>query len=817
MFCHMCGKQIRDEASFCPYCGTALKTSDVQDTRPKSSLPEEGEDVPIMRNQSLDPQKSRKGLIIGLCLAAVAIVLIAIFMIKGKGQPDNSKNQETHDLIFDSFSVDEQYFTSGEEYEIIFTAKLTEDVPEVTLYKEETKIGMMHDDGMEGDEVSGDGIYTYVLNDLLEAEETTETRFFAKADGVEDATISIYIFPVLSDNLAQEASSKYEEVEKSLSDAEKKLGDDEGYVDAEYIEQAFDEAEEILKSYIDSGDILFYERGEESIYAKFTSGIALVYYPKIRGVDAAGEDVSITVLTCQPYYKSMKNEAEDPAFLDLQDEKAQLLEDSFSNYTFQENLDDGEVTLEKIRSFGKDSVILWHGHGNVYNRTIWDVTVPILGTGESAGVFPLLSGDYITDKIVASGGKWWITPTYIDAYCGDMSGSFLYLAACKSGQYPQLAQAFLNKGAIAVVANTETISRYYNVMMMTGTIGHMMELNEETGNYYTLGEALKLTKEEYGNDDTEYSSDPKGATPIIYGADGYDYRFSQYDIDGSDSATDSDLTGVYVFDSVEPDYGDSDSLLGSTVTVEATSDGNYTAYVSEPGFSYTYDTFIERSDASIDLLNGLKSTGGVSQDGVRYDDADSVFYLVLHGDGIAVEHYGDGMAIFKKISNSNSENAYMDKLSEIKANADKTGDPPFGSNSVFYCFMDVDGDGFDEMLVESQATMNENSSYVTTSIYKQKGENIECIFSDPVGWESWQSSFCGFYPEESVIVLHFAHNSIDSYFCYQWNGEEFLESESIECAPNDDDAEAQAEGTLAGMGWGSKIDLLTGWKEYAEN
>jgi len=43
MFCRKCGKQIKDDSNFCPYCGEALKASDpVEEYIPHEAVAEQG-------------------------------------------------------------------------------------------------------------------------------------------------------------------------------------------------------------------------------------------------------------------------------------------------------------------------------------------------------------------------------------------------------------------------------------------------------------------------------------------------------------------------------------------------------------------------------------------------------------------------------------------------------------------------------------------------------------------------------------------------------------------------------------------------------
>lgn len=105
-----------------------------------------------------------------------------------------------------------------------------------------------------------------------------------------------------------------------------------------------------------------------------------------------------------------------------------------------------------------------------------------------------------------------------------MTNSLVYLAACQSGKDSTLANAFLNKGASAVVANSETILTLYNLTMQYATIYNMCSIKTNTANYHTLSEALSAAKAEYGQNDSRYGG--IGATPLIFGgSQANNYRF----------------------------------------------------------------------------------------------------------------------------------------------------------------------------------------------------------------------------------------------------------------------------------------------------
>ena len=123
---------------------------------------------------------------------------------------------------------------------------------------------------------------------------------------------------------------------------------------------------------------------------------------------------------------------------------------------------------------------------------------------------------------------------------------------------------------------------------------------------------------------------------------------------------------------------------------------------------------------------------------------------------------------------SGARTAYFAKLDKIQNEANEHGIPPFGgSNKVMYRFLDVDGDGKKEMLVESSTKKTEISSYVHAAVYKYKSGKVKQVMTD-CGWASWMGSFRYYYPKTRTLVTSFYHNSIrNDSMVYHWSGKRF--------------------------------------------
>ncbi len=106
-----------------------------------------------------------------------------------------------------------------------------------------------------------------------------------------------------------------------------------------------------------------------------------------------------------------------------------------------------------------------------------------------------------------------------DKYVGDLTGSIVYLGNCFSGRECTFAQAFLQKGAEAVIGNSHAIQVPYNSLVEYTTITKLGEINPKTHMTYTIYEALEYAKSIYGKNDHEKNPDLAGdpSEPILYG------------------------------------------------------------------------------------------------------------------------------------------------------------------------------------------------------------------------------------------------------------------------------------------------------------
>lgn len=483
----------------------------------------------------------------------------------------NISSGENEKVSLSNFTSDEQYFICGKESTITFTVDISNPEDKVELIKNENElVSYMHDDGLDGDVAANDGKYTCVVKEAINSDETLSVQYSAKSSDYSSNAINLYFFVPLTENTAKAAKDNYHLVLDEISKIEAPYINDDGLIKENDKTKIIYAVNTLLSDLVDRKIVLFFEEENGNFDIKLTSGLTIVYSPiigKNKNIDSIGSDTSATVLTFQPCFTDMGGQNYSTNaytlpqgvnfVLEMLDDVATDINSKFSNYSFSSstNYNDNQVTLNTIRALHEDEIVLWHGHG-YYGPVVKSCLV----TGEdfdwngwwwdTTGYFE----DCVTNRIINSWvtgyDKVIISSKYIEKYCGNLNNSLIYLAACDSGKTSELANSFLNKGSAAVVANSDTIIREYNVAMLYETLRNMLIINPATQNYYSLQEALNTAKTVYGSDDSDNRYGGVGATPNIFGGtNANNYRLCDSKIYVTGNVTDENnnlLDGVNI-------------------------------------------------------------------------------------------------------------------------------------------------------------------------------------------------------------------------------------------------------------------------------
>lgn len=498
--------------------------------------------------------------IYGKAIAFLLIIAVLILLVFS-----GCSNYENTEINLQNFSADETYFVVGTESDITFTVDVEGVVDSVNLCSDDgTLVGVMHDDGVDGDIAANDSKYTCIFTTTYK--DTNPVEYYVKSGNITSDKVTIYSFEMPNNEAdAEKAANAVDDVQQDLSNIENNYTDKNGYVDSDSVADVISDVKDYLEKQGTDGDILLYEADDNSIYIKFKSGITLVYEPSLEAVSANGSEVSLTFSAYQPN--------PDVAFdriSNLANELADEFESSATTYQGE------EVTLSRIKELPSNQVVFWNGHGGY-----GPIVKSFICSGEYFDRSAWWSDkeyrlDCLQDRIIKRSTEKQknlacVTSKFINYYCGDLSNDLILLASCHSGQNRKLADSFLNKGATAVLGFTDTVYTEYCCKICYYTLAYMTWVNPDTNNYYTLSEAVDKSKSEIGENDIVYAKKypdtfteikSEVATPKIFGGDNAEnYRLAEYvPVSASEfTVPDSKVLTIGQIDIIEPEITPEDA------------------------------------------------------------------------------------------------------------------------------------------------------------------------------------------------------------------------------------------------------------------
>lgn len=428
-------------------------------------------------------------------------------------------------ISLDNLSANSENILIGSNSNIIFTVQVEDYTGDlVELYCDNNVIGQFNDDGIEGDDLPNDNIYTCIISAEKSVSEDTYISYVAKANGVESNTLDIFYY----NNLTEEEYNQYLDVRMKTIEIENQYRNDKGYISFDNVYSILADIEDYVKLLVSQGIVQDYEKGNTDFYIKLNSGIGYIYTPEIYGVLNSGTNNKIITLepvkstarvifstittTIDKWYNNFEYQGSYsvPTCANMVTE----CNESFTYYTEmwpnQSNddmLEDQEVTVETLKNLSDYSIVIWEGHG-AYTELLHSA----LYTSQQVDLFDELESyslDIKQDRIIMTKGVWdtrlgsyyGITSKFIEKYYEGKSNAVIYLGACQSGKDNVLANAFLSKGASAVYCYDETVSMEYEMIMRTLVFYGLTAKYHHGTEPYTTTDALAYAQSICGTND----------------------------------------------------------------------------------------------------------------------------------------------------------------------------------------------------------------------------------------------------------------------------------------------------------------------------
>ncbi|MBQ8249590.1 MAG: InlB B-repeat-containing protein [Clostridia bacterium] len=408
------------------------------------------------------------------------------------------------DVEIYSFNTDVYDILLGDTRTVTFTseifANIELDSTAVAVISEDgTVLGYMNDDGINGDVTEDDGIYT--LKTSFTATAVGNTKYSVTVNNIVTSAnrINIGYYREYTDA----DFNSLQDVVDAINAAIAAFVDADGYLLDDKYEDANAAAIAVLDEFVALGVVSEYTPEEYIIHVQLTDGLPFIYTFEVRGIDAGGSVMNIA--TYEPYKGEWDEEWLNTLSTKSADGSATLIDNEFDNYVFANNYDLAEVSIEALKNISENTVIIWRGHGGYSS-----VYGSFIGIGQSsAGDRSAYSDDINNGNIIPlSSGKFGISGGFIDKYVSSMNGGLVWLGACSTGKdmldgidnNSSLVQAFINKGATAVIGSSGSVDSSYSSNFAYSFFKNLTKTNGD-GNYNNVARAYALAAAAQGATD----------------------------------------------------------------------------------------------------------------------------------------------------------------------------------------------------------------------------------------------------------------------------------------------------------------------------
>ena len=437
-----------------------------------------------------------------------------------------------------------KYALRGTAYRAVFTIKCQGAPGWIPLQLGDNRnghLGIMLDNGMNGDETAGDGIYTFTYEPLLFTHQGPVLFSVSLGDlnAVHSNTVELPLVDSVQEAEPYIVEGQLDDLGSLIYDTASPFMDSEGYVSGADASTALAQVYAALEQEKNKGNLRECVLDETSVYVKTASGIGLIYAPSIEGTNAGDGEAELTVIPIHPHEDVADRSHADDILSTVKAVVAAM--DNFA-YSSSQDYHPGSVTINTVKTvFGKNRVVIWNGHGTFHKKL-----GPMLMTNEAFNKekWKNNTNNYKTDVdndaiVFKSDGlvKYaYITPKFFDSYCKDLSNSLILFGACHSAQTVALGKALINNHASAVLGFTNEVESAYAGRTLYTILACMATVNPETNQFYTLNEACEYAKILWGANDyifwsrkgqPEKKNSNKIAAPEIITGSNPDYRFKE--------------------------------------------------------------------------------------------------------------------------------------------------------------------------------------------------------------------------------------------------------------------------------------------------
>lgn len=565
-FCGKCGARLDEQTGLCPHCDAdkikAVRKQLEEAATPNKKNGEMPQERPLSRKErrkqkKLDRKESKKARkkakwtsmtfgqkvrktllklilwVLLLCIIAIGImgslvylkwVQIPIIADVMEHIGIISENTYSYQLTLHNFKGDCYEILLTNEKSVLFTVEVSSKVGDDVIFVETVEgetLGYMNDSGTSGDAQANDGIYSCNVN--LSSDLAGSVAYRATYFKTTSNVFSIVFYT----EITADEYSQFQDIYTRISACD----------NAQDMEKIL-KSEDYIEEYTLINDSVIFRTtfGMTGIYEwncnQSIKGTGQYALPRTSGVNYAQAAENLKNLNYQPAtavfgenvvalrpFRTSQFNYDDFKYA------GEVLSD-FTTGEF-DCIDDGNVTLDTMKSLVDYKIVLIDSHGTLSNMTnsawdIWD-TDPYLLTGEEYSAFGMwTSADWQAGRIVVCGtdifyGKGYVAVSakFFDRYYndGDLDGSIFFLGTCYSMKNESIADVLIQKGAEVVFGYSDTVTTSYcnatlfetiiNSMLLSGASAN--EAFDEAKNIYGAVDPSNSNCEDKMSGNTEYS------------------------------------------------------------------------------------------------------------------------------------------------------------------------------------------------------------------------------------------------------------------------------------------------------------------------
>ncbi len=467
-----------------------------------------------------------------LCIAIALLILISCIILGvtayirqmnskqiNENNSNNSSKYETNeDLIklkSDTWDIEVNTYK-----EVLFQAMTSNEIKcEVELINEnKEKLGVLVDDGTNGDEIAGDGIYSGVFKLFSNKHEIK--KYYCICNNVKSNEFEISFYK----NLTTQDYDIVNEIRQKIDAIENKyIANDDGSINEISAKEVYNELIYYFDELKANGILESYENIDGNITLRLTNGVAIDYTFDLAEIETWGsinlkqlnnlETTDSMILTTKLNSKEITGTKsiltlepfENDNITNATDECAKTISNYYYNYQFLSNLDNEQVNIETMKNLAKYNIIITTTHGGFSNRYGTRVCTGEIDTKEN---FLNYSADIVSERITVSQkyNRYTVTPKFFDKYYEDDSfdDTLIYFGVCHSADDNRLADVLIKKGVDVVLGYKNSVSADYETKMSRTFFDLLCTNNDIVPTI--VEDAFNESKNINGNKDSPYSN-----------------------------------------------------------------------------------------------------------------------------------------------------------------------------------------------------------------------------------------------------------------------------------------------------------------------